>query len=242
MSSALKPVQSMKKSPVTLRPSASVRLLDEAVGAPLHLDHLALGALEPALLGIFAQVLGHQQRVDVQRVVGAADGRVARLGRVEEPPLLGHDIAGREILQVRGVALRTRLQPALVEVVIADGLADDAERVEVRIAALMPADELDAQLVGAVDGADEFVLVDAETLDETHEGRHRRLTDTDGAEFVGLDELDLAELALQVLAQHRRRQPPGGAAADDHELLDVPHHQFRFSTITPGASWDLAVL
>ncbi len=118
--------------------------LDETVGALPDLDDLAFGALEPALLGVLAQELGDQQRIDMQRVVGAADRRVARLGRMEEAPLLRHDVARRKILQRGRVALGARLEPALVEIVIADRLADDAERMEVRIAALVPADELDA--------------------------------------------------------------------------------------------------
>ena len=85
-------------------------------------------------------------------------------------------------------------------------------------------------------------FVDAEALDEPDERRHGGLADTDGAELFGLDQLDFAELALQVLAKHRGREPPGGAAADDHDFAERPHHQFRFSTITPGASWDRAVL
>ncbi len=161
---------------------------------------------------------------------------------MEEAALLGHDVARREVLQRGGVALGARLEPALVEVVIADRLADDAERMKVRIAALMPADELDAQLVGAVGGADEFLLVDAEPLDESDERRHRRLANTDRAELLGLHQLDLAKLALEVMAKHRGREPPGGAAADDYDFAEGPHHQFRFSTITPGASRDCAVL
>jgi hypothetical protein len=139
--------------------------------------------------------------------------------------------------------MRTRLQPALVEILVADRLADDAERMEVRIAALVPADELDAELVGGVGGLDELALVDAEPLDQRDERRYGRLADTDGAELFRFHQLDLAELALQVLAEHRRGQPPGRAATHDDNFGKGLHaYQFRFSTMRPGASWEWAVL
>src|SRR6186713_2481316 len=98
------------------------------------------------------------------------------------------------------ITVRARLEPALIEILVADRLADDTERVEIRIAALVPANELDAQLVGGIGGMDEFRLVDAEPLDQADKRRHGRFTDADGAEFLGLHQLDVAELALQVLA------------------------------------------
>jgi hypothetical protein len=229
---ARKPVQSTKNSPG----------IDEAVLALRDFHHAPFGAAHPARLGVLAQVLGDQQRVDVQRVVGPADGRVARLGRMEEAAVLGHDVAGREIGERIGVAMRAGLQPALVEVLVADGLADDAERMEIGVAAFVPADELDAQLEGGIGGLDEFAFVDAEALDQRDEGRHGRLAHADGAELFGLHQLDLAQLALQVLAQHGRRQPPRGAAADNHDFRKGLHYQFRFSTMTPGPSWEWAVL
>jgi len=88
----------------------------------------------------------------------------------------------------------------------------------------------------------ELGFVDAEALDQSDERRHGGFAHADGAELFGFDDLDLAQFRLQVLREHGCRQPPGGAAADDHDFRKGLHHQFRFSTITPGASWEWAVL
>src|SRR5688572_31840007 len=113
---------------------------------------------------------------------------------------------------------------------------------EVRIAALVPADELDAELVGGIGGLHELCLVDAEPLDQRDERRHGGLAHADGAELLGLHQLDFTHLAPEMLAEHRRGHPAGGAPAHDHDFRQRPHYQFRFSTMRPGVSWEWAVL
>src|SRR5688500_12495666 len=140
--------------------------------------------------------------------------------------MLCHDVARREVVQVRGIAGRTRFEPALIEIVRADRFADDAERMNVGARATLPADAVNAELTSGVRGADEILLVDAEPMNQTHEGRARRFAHANGADLIGLDELDLAQLALQVLAQHGRRQPPGGAATNDHDFRQRLHGRF----------------
>src|SRR5580698_10478510 len=178
----------------------------------------------------------------MQRIVRAADGCVARLGRREEPPIFGHDIAGRKVQQRRGVAVGPRLEPALIEIVISDRSADDAEGMKVFLVALMPADKLDAQLVSGLGGTNELLLIDAEPLNQPDKRRHGGFPDGDRADLFGFDQLDLAQPAFEVMAKHGCRQPPRGAAADDDDFGYGPHYQFRFSTSTPGASWVRTVL
>src|ERR1700736_2614047 len=128
------------------------------------------------------------------------------------------------------------LEPALIEIVISNRSADDAERMEVFLAAPMPADKLDAQLVGCLGGANELPFIDAEPLNQTDKRRYRGFADCNRPKLFGFDQLDLAQLAFEMMAKHGRRQPPGSAAADDDDFGYGPHYQFRFSTSTPGVS------
>src|SRR3984957_14039729 len=117
---------------------------DETVVPLHHPCHLALGALESARFGVTAQIAGHQQCIDMQRIVCAANWSVAGLGRREEPAIFSHDAAGRKIQQRRRIAMGSRLEPALIEIVASNRAADDAEGMEVFLVALMPADKLDS--------------------------------------------------------------------------------------------------
>ncbi len=75
------------------------------------------------------------------------------------------------------------LEPALIEIVISDRPADDAERMEVFLIALMPADKLDAEFVGCVGGANELPFIDAEPLNQADERRDGGFADRNGANF-----------------------------------------------------------
>ncbi len=72
---------------------------DETVVPLHHPCHFAPDALESVRFGVTAQIAGHQQCIDMQRIVCAANGGVTRLGRREEPAIFSHDIAGRKIQQ-----------------------------------------------------------------------------------------------------------------------------------------------
>src|SRR5580704_666607 len=107
-----------------------------------------------------------------------------------------------------------RLEPTLIEIVVANRSTDDAEGMEVFLVALMPADKLDAQLVGCLGGAYELLLIDAEPLNQTDKRRYRGFADGNGPDLFGFDQLDLTQLAFEMMAKHGRCQPPRSAAAD----------------------------
>src|SRR6267378_1278947 len=130
----------------------------------------------------------------------------------------------------------SRLEPALIEIVVSNRTADDAEGMEVFLVALMPADKLDAQLVGCLGGANELLFIDAEPLNQTNKRRYRGFSDGDRPNLFGFDQLDLAQLAFEMMAKHGCRQPPGSAAADDDDFGYRPPYQFRFSTSAPAVS------
>src|SRR5580698_5529181 len=102
----------------------------------------------------------------MQRIVRAANGCIARFARWKEAAIFSHHIARRKIQQGRSVAVSSCLEPALIEIVICNRPADDTEGMEVFLVALMPADELNAQLVCRFGGANEFLFIDAEPLNQ----------------------------------------------------------------------------
>src|ERR1700691_3885892 len=116
----------------------------------------------------------------MQRIVRAADGGLARLRRREESAVFSHDMAWRKIQQRGPVAVGPGLEPTLIEIMVSDRSADDAEGMEVFFVALMPADELDAQLVCCLGGANEILFVDAEPPNQPDEWRYRGFTDGNG--------------------------------------------------------------
>jgi hypothetical protein len=96
---------------------------------------------------------------------------------------------------------------------------------EVGIAASMPTDEANAEFVGCLGLADELALVDAEPAKQPDERRYGGLADADRTEVFGFDELDRAQLRLQMMAQHRRGEPSGRAATDDYDFRKWSHPQ-----------------
>jgi hypothetical protein len=88
-----------------------------------------------------------------------------------------------------------------------------AEGVEVVFADLQPVAEADAELVGAVGGAQELGFVDADDLVVLADGRKGSLADADAA-----DDLD-AGAAFQPGDQGGGRHPAGAAAADNDDAV-----------------------
>src|SRR6185503_762036 len=87
-----------------------------------------------------------------------------------------------------------------------------------------PVFEADAELERGLGGGHELLLVDLEQAMECDQRRDRGFTDTDGADFVRLEERDVEHLA-ECPAQCRRYHPARGASArDDHAT-----HAHRFN-------------
>src|SRR5882757_5266524 len=94
------------------------------------------------------------------------------------------------------------LEPALIKILISNRTADDTEGMEVFLVALMPADKLNAQLVGCLGGANELLFIDAEPLNQAHKRRYRGFADGNRPNLFGFDQLDLAQFSFEMMAQH----------------------------------------
>ena len=113
---------------------------------------------------------------------------------------------------------------------------------EIRIAALVPADELDAQLVGGIGGR----------MNSSSSMPRRWISPTKGGTVDSPTPMvpSSSDSTSSISQSSRFRCWHSMAAASHPEVppptitifAKGPHHQFRFSTITPGASWDRAVL
>ena len=102
---------------------------------------------------------------------------------------------------------------------------DHAEPVHVTVTDARPVAELDAELEGALRGADELGFVQSQCLRiERADVRHRGFADTDDADLVGLHQPHFAR-PVQMPDQRRRGHPAGRTAAHHHDLTDrIPVH------------------
>src|SRR6185503_16844803 len=195
--------------------------IDETVGAPLHLDDLALVALHAARLGVRTQVRGIQRGVEMEGVLEPRQ-HAARIGigaceAVHAAGHRRHAILG----EVRGLAARVQLVPDLVELHGLDVDAKFAEGMQVAVPEARPVHELDAELERALGLADEIVLVEAEHRVEGVDGRNGGLAHADAAYLLGLYQTDAARTRTKRARKCRRRHPAGRTAADDDDLANT---------------------
>ena len=237
---------------------AKARAIDEQVGivgqaiferdagdkaaCPIELDRgdLAFDALYMPRFGIFAEERRIEPGVEMIGIVegGEHAARILR-GIVKLPRrrrLPGH----ANIIEAGFAAGQPRGDPVLVDIGDVVWSAKAAERVEIAMAKLGPIDKLDAELERALRGFDEFVFIDAERAVEHPYRRDRRLAHANGADFLRLDQCDLAAM-LKRVRQDSSRHPTGRAATDDHDLADlaVTGVQVR-SFPCCGTCWSLA--
>ena len=85
------------------------------------------------------------------------------------------------------VAKLAGAEPMLVKGGGAEIVAIAAEGVEVAVALVQPADELDSELEGGLRCLDEFVFGEADQAVEQVDGRDAGLADADDADLVGFD-------------------------------------------------------
>ena len=165
------------------------RVDETRFGIRVHADHFALGAPDPQLLADAAQQLRVQAGVEV---IGISRLALARLAELVRPR---HDGLEAEFVQLCLLALVLRLHPVVVELGRPRIGAVPGERVKIALAQPAPVFEFDAELVGAIDRAQERRFVELEQQVKILDRRDRRLADPDRTDLVGLDELDAEILA-----------------------------------------------
>ena len=149
---------------------------------------------------------------------GQRGARIAR--RRGEATMPGGDRRQRVIVDRADAVAVAQLQPELVEIQPFDILSMRAERVEIPVAAIAPADELDPQFHRTAGRAQEIRLVDAQPGVEATDRRNRRLANADRADRIGFDQRDGALAIVEETGGGGRRHPAGGAAADDHHAAN----------------------
>ncbi len=175
---------------------------------------LALDALDALGLAALAQVAGIQRGVEV---IGVVDPRFFRREELVRP---GGLVLEAVVAQLVAEAGGPRGEPEIVEIAEPRAPADDAEGMDVAVAAAGPVLERDAQLDGAARDAQELALVQVENLVERADRGEGGFTDADRADLLRLDQRDVDQRA-QLLGQRRRRAPARRAAAGDHDLPDL---------------------
>src|SRR5690349_24247763 len=115
--------------------------------------------------------------------------------------------AGRKLVLLRGLQLeaiiaKLRLdaeleapQPEIVELAHPGRLAVASERVDIAISDASPVLEQDSELERGGRRAHELLFVDLQQLVKDADRWNRGFTDTDGADFIRLDQCDLEQLA-----------------------------------------------
>ena len=86
-----------------------------------------------------------------------------------------------------------------------------------------PIDELDAELEGRPAASHHLGLVEADGVVEILEVRKRRLANADSPDFVGLDQVNSAELGGDQRHEPRGRHPSCGTPAENHDFQRLVH-------------------
>lgn len=185
-----------------------------AIGVPRHIDHLALDPTRAAPLGEATQEAGIEHGIEVVGAIKACRDCVALGIRQAEAAFAGHHCGQAVITQLA-------TQPRLHAVVLAPQRHRAVKRpkvtegVEVVLALDTPVHELDAELEAALRGGQHLGLVDAQQAIEGADRREGRLTNTDDAQLLGLDQFHLR--TRHTGGEGGGRHPAGGSAAEDDD-------------------------
>ena len=193
MSRPRKPEQSMNRSPAITRPSCELHRLDEAVCRRAAARRRpCLRALHAARFGDAAQEARRtaRRRNDRRRRCGGSGERLVAAAAAESAGRARRDRVELNASGRQRAALRAVPQPEMVEDRCRASARRSAEGMDVRMAQPRPVHELDAELEARLRGAHELVLVDARRAIEIGDRRDRGFADADGADLLGLDQLD----------------------------------------------------
>ena len=186
-----------------------------AVGQAGRSDHGILDPVDPEVLGIPAQVLGDQGRIEVERIAKSSGGALCGWIRKPEASRVAEGGTQAVVIEVNRLTAGPQSMPGMEERAPVDGCAERSERMPVGMADDLPVDELDAELVRGLRMTDEVGFIDAEKAQHVQDRWNGRLTDADRADIGRLDDADVRSGPGQGPGEHAGGKPARRTAAHD---------------------------